>query len=381
MSGPLTGLKIIEFAGLGPAPFAAMMLADMGADVLRIDRLNQRSVIHPQNPATDILNRNRRSIKLDLKHPQAIEIALQLVEQADILLEGFRPGVMERLGLGPEICQARNGRLIYGRMTGWGQEGELAHKAGHDINYIAMTGVLDAIGSADGGPMLPLNLIGDFGGGGMLLAFGVLCALHERQSSGKGQVVDAAIVDGTSLLMSMIYGFRADGTWNSERGTNLLDGGAPFYQVYECRDGQYISIGSLEPKFYAALLKVLGLSEEALPAQMDRSGWPRLKRRFAEIFKTKSRAEWSEIMAAEDLCFAPVLTMDEATDDPHLNSRHSFTVVGGVSQPSPAPRFSRTAPDTPRPAGALGEHTAHLLAELGYSAEAVRLLRQQQVVA
>lgn len=381
MSGPLTGLKIIEFAGLGPAPFAAMMLADMGADVLRIDRLNQRSVIHPQNPATDILNRNRRSIKLDLKHPQAVEIALQLVEQADILLEGFRPGVMERLGLGPEICQARNGRLIYGRMTGWGQEGELAHKAGHDINYIALTGVLDAIGSADGGPMLPLNLIGDFGGGGMLLAFGVLCALHERQSSGKGQVVDAAIVDGTSLLMSMIYGFRADGTWNSERGTNLLDGGAPFYQVYECRDGQYISIGSLEPKFYAALLKVLGLSEEALPAQMDRSGWPRLKRRFAEIFKTKSRAEWSEIMAAEDLCFAPVLTMDEATDDSHLNSRHSFTVVGGVSQPNPAPRFSRTTPDTPRPAGALGEHTTHLLAELGYSAEAVRLLRQQQVVA
>lgn len=381
MSGPLTGLKIIEFAGLGPAPFAAMMLADMGADVLRIDRLNQLSVIHPQNPATDILNRNRRSIKLDLKHPQAVEIALQLIERADILLEGFRPGVMERLGVGPEICQARNDGLIYGRMTGWGQTGDLADKAGHDINYIAMTGVLDGIGSAEAGPVLPLNLIGDFGGGGMLLAFGVLCALHERQSSGKGQVVDAAIVDGSSLLMSMIYGFRADGAWNLERGTNLLDGGAPFYQVYECRDGQHISIGALEPKFYAALLKILGLSEEALPAQMDRSGWPRLKRRFAEIFKTKSRAEWADLMAAEDVCFAPVLTMDEAAHHPHLNARNTFTQVGGIPQPSPAPRFSRTVPDAPRPAGALGEHTAQILAELGYSAEEVRLLRQQQVVA
>lgn len=381
MAGPLDGIQVVEFAGLGPCPFAAMMLADMGADVLRIDRTEQVPFILPHGVPTDILSRSRSSIRVDLKHPKGVEVALQLVERADVLLEGFRPGVMERLGLGPKVCLSRNSRLIYGRMTGWGQEGPLAHKAGHDINYVAVTGVLDAIGLAGQAPVPPLNLVGDFGGGGMLLAFGVLCALYERESSGKGQVVDAAIVDGSSLLMSTIFGLRAEGMWKAERGVNLLDGGAPFYQVYECSDGKYISVGSLEQKFYASLIKVLGLKEELLPEQMDCSGWPLLKERFAEIFKTKTRDEWCETMEEEDLCFAPVLSMDEAMEYSHLKSRGTFLDTGGVLQPNPAPRFSRTSPEDPRPPCSLGEHTEQVLVELGYSEEDIRALREEKAIA
>jgi alpha-methylacyl-CoA racemase len=288
---------------------------------------------------------------------------------------------MERLGVGPEVCLALNPGLVYGRVTGWGQGGPLAQTAGHDINYIALTGVLHAIGRAQQGPSPPLNLVGDFGGGGMLLAFGVLCALFERVSSGKGQVVDAAMVDGSALLMSMIYGLRASGAWKEQRGVNLYDGGAPFYDTYQCKDGEYISIGSLETKFYAELIEVLGLGDDDLPEQMDRTNWPVLKDRFTEIFKTKTRGEWREILEGSDVCFAPVLSMSEAPDHPHLKARGTFTEVAGVIQPRPAPLYSRTLAESPRPPCVPGEHSEEVLKELGFSDEEISRLREEKVVA
>ena len=381
LTGPLVGIRVIEFAGIGPCPFAAMLLSDMGANVVRVDRLEAVSSPDEGHILTDILRRGRRSLCVNLKHQEGVYVVLKLVERADVLLEGYRPGVMERLGVGPEVCLELNPQLIYGRITGWGKEGPLAHLAGHDINYIALNGVLHAIGRAHQGPVPPINLLGDFGGGGMLLAFGVVSALVERTSSGKGQVVDAAMIDGSALLMSMIYGLRANGTWEEKRGVNLLDSGAPFYDTYQCKDGNYISIGSLEPKFYAELIEILGLGDEDLPDRMDRKNWPVLKERFAEIFRTKTRAEWCKIMEGRDVCFAPVLSMSEAPDHPQLKARGTFTEVAGVIQPRPAPRYSRTSPVIPHPPCRPGEHTEEVLKELGFSEEEMWRLRENNTIA
>ena len=316
--GPLQGIRVIELQGIGPGPFCGMMLSDMGAEVIRIDRAGNVSGIDSDNPPIDVLARGRSSIGVDLKNPEGVEVVLRLIETADALIEGFRPGVMERLGLGPEECLARNPRLVFGRMTGWGQEGPYAMAAGHDINYIALAGALEPIGRHGEAPVPPLNLVGDFGGGGMLLAFGVVCAVVEAQRSGQGQVVDAAMVDGAASLMAMFHSMRALGVWNDERGTNLLDTGSHFYDVYECADGRYISIGSIEPQFYSELLRLTGLDqEEDFASQMVRTSWPDLKERISAVFMTKTRDEWCEIMDATDVCFAPVLTLAEAPDHPH----------------------------------------------------------------
>lgn len=386
--GPLSGLKVIEVAGIGPAPFAAMMLSDMGADVIRVDRAAQVSGGDPSTPPADIFNRGRRSIALDLKSPSGVGVLLDLVEQADALIEGFRPGVAERLGFGPDVCHERNPRLVFGRMTGWGQEGPYAPTAGHDINYIALAGVLEHLGRAGDKPTPPINLVGDFGGGGMLLAFGVVCALLEAQRSGSGQVVDAAMVDGSATLMTMMWAFKAMGLWNDERGTNLLDTGAHFYDTYECADGRYVSIGSIEPQFYAELLRITGLEEayaargEELPHQMDRARWPEMKERLAEIFLTRTRDEWCELMEGTDVCFAPVLSMDEAARHPHNVERGTFTEVAGITQPSPAPRFDRTPGSIQRPPAHAGQHTDEVLAEwLGADPEHIAKLRAEGSVA
>ena len=378
--GPLEGVKILEIAGIGPGPFAGMMLSDMGAEVVRIDRADRVRGGDPENPPKDILARGRRSVAVDLKNPQGVEVVLAMVERADVLIEGFRPGVMERLGLGPEICLARNPGIVFGRMTGWGQEGPLAHAAGHDINYIALTGALHAIGRRDQAPVPPLNLVGDFGGGGMLLAYGVVCALLEKARSGQGQVVDAAMVDGASALMGMIYAMKSMGVWRDERGTNMLDTGSHFYDVYETRDAKYVSIGSIEPQFYALLLQQLGLEGEKLPPQMDREQWAALKVRVAEIFKTRTRDEWSAIMEGTDVCYAPVLDLDEAPEHAHLKQRKTFVEAAGVIQPAPAPRFSRTAPELVRPPSFEGQHTDEVLADFGFDAERVAALRDAKAV-
>jgi alpha-methylacyl-CoA racemase len=357
-----------------------MMLSDMGAEVVRIDRADRVRGGDPENPPKDILARGRRSVAVDLKNPQGVEVVLAMVERADVLIEGFRPGVMERLGLGPEICLARNPGIVFGRMTGWGQEGPLAHAAGHDINYIALTGALHAIGRRDQAPVPPLNLVGDFGGGGMLLAYGVVCALLEKARSGQGQVVDAAMVDGASALMGMIYAMKSMGVWRDERGTNMLDTGAHFYDVYETRDAKYVSIGSIEPQFYALLLQQLGLEGEKLPPQMDREQWAALKVRVAEIFKTRTRDEWSAIMEGTDVCYAPVLDLDEAPEHTHLKQRKTFVEAAGVIQPAPAPRFSRTAPELVRPPSFEGQHTDEVLADFGFDAERVAALRDAKAV-
>ncbi len=378
--GPLQGVKVLEIASLGPGPFAAMMLSDMGAEVLRIDRIIRKGEVDHEKADKDILNRGRKSVSVDLKNPAGVEVVLRLAESSDALIEGFRPGVMERLGLGPEVCLERNPRLVYGRVTGWGQEGPLAHTAGHDINYIALAGVLDAIGRFDQPPVPPLNLLGDFGGGGMLLAFGVVCALVERATSGKGQVVDAAMVDGTAILMTMIHGLRVMGYWNLERGTNLLDTGAPFYETYECRDGKYISVGSIEPQFYDLLIKLTGLESEKLPDQMNRAAWPAIKDRFVKIFKSKTREEWCEVMEGTDVCFAPVLSMVEAPEHPHLKHRGTFIKVAGITQPAPAPRFSRSAPQVPHPPPQPGQHTDEALGEWGFTKEELAELREYKAV-
>ncbi len=378
--GPLQGLKVIEIAGIGPGPFAAMVLADMGADVLRVDRLPEARAHDDLPRVGDVLSRGRPSVGIDLKSPKGVETVLRLVESADALIEGFRPGVMERLGLGPDICLARQPRLVYGRVTGWGQDGPLAHAAGHDINYIALAGVLHPIGRSGETPVPPLNLLGDFGGGGMLLAFGILCALVERGRSGRGQVVDAAMVDGAALLSAMLHGMRAVGSWTDERGANLLDTGAPFYEVYGTKDGKYISIGSLEPQFYLQLLERTGLAGESLPNRMDRDQWPALKERLRAVFKTKSREEWCAIMEGSDVCFAPVLTPGEAPEHPHLKQRGTFIDVAGVTQPAPAPRLSRTPPAVPRPPGRPGQNSEAALASWGFSAAEITALRESKVI-
>ncbi len=379
--GPLAGIKVIEIAGIGPGPFCAMMLADMGAEVLRIDRADRVREHNPERPPADVLNRGRRSLAVDLKKPQGVATILKLVEQADALIEGFRPGVTDRLGIGPDACLERNPRLVYGRMTGWGQDGPIAQAAGHDINYIALAGVLHSIGRKGGAPVPPLNLVGDFGGGGMLLAFGVVCALVERQQSGKGQVIDAAMVDGAALLAAAMHGMRHSGNFSDERGTNLLDTGSHFYDVYETADGEYVSIGSIEPQFYAELLERSGLKGEPLPAQMDRAQWPELKERVAAVFKTKTRDEWNRLMEGSDVCYAPVLSIGEAYEHPHNKARGTFVEVAGVKQPGPAPRFSRTQAEISRPPSYAGQHTNEALAHWGFSEGEIQKLREAGAVA
>jgi alpha-methylacyl-CoA racemase len=379
--GPLNGLKIIEIAGIGPCPFAAMMLADMGAEVLRIDRPPLSEASQPILPSMDALRRGRRSIIVDLKNPDGVKLVLRLAEDADAFIEGFRPGVMERLGLGPDACLQRNPRLVYGRATGWGQEGPLAAAAGHDINYIALAGTLHAIGRAGSAPLPPINLIGDFGGGGMLLAFGVLCALLERKSSGRGQVIDAAMVDGAALLTTAIHGLRSMGLWSDERGTNLLDSGAHFYDAYECSDGEYIAIGAIEPKFYTKLLELLGLDATELPGQMDHDQWPSMKTRIAQVIKTKTRAEWSQIMEGSEACFAPVLSMAEAPQHHHNKHRQTFVEIEGAIQPAPAPRFSRTPGAIASPPPDPGQHTDEALATWGISDKEIASLHARGAIA
>ena len=355
--GPLTDLKVIEFAGIGPGPMCAMLLADLGATVLRIDRTTPSDLGVQRDARFNLLLRSRKAIPLDLKRPDATAFALRLIERADALIEGFRPGVMERLGLGPDVCLARNPRLIYGRVTGWGQDGPLAQAAGHDINYIALTGALHAIGRAGGPPAVPLNLIGDFGGGALYLAFGIMCGCYEARRSGKGQVVDAAMIDGIASLMTSIHGLLAEGRWRHERGSNITDSGAPFYDVHICGDGQYISLGPIEAKFYAELLRRLEIDPATMPPQLDRARWPESRARIATVLLTRSRAEWCARLEGTDVCFAPVLTMDEAVQHPHHVARGTYVTVGGVVQPGPAPRFSRTVPDlptAPSPASAAG---------------------------
>lgn len=363
--GPLEGVRILEVGGIGPVPFCGQMLSDMGADILRIERPGlPRGMVEP---AYDVWHRGRRSVAVNLKKPEGVETILKLVEKADALLEGFRPGVMEKLGLGPDDCLGRNPKLVYGRMTGWGQEGPLSQAAGHDINYIALSGALHAIGRQGENPPPPLNIIGDLGGGGMFLAFGVVCGILEAQKSGKGQVVDTAMVDGAATLAGFFFGAWAAGFWSDERGTNLLDGGAHFYDTYETKDGKWISVGSIEPQFYSLLLELSGANDPDFDIQMDRSKWPELKVKMANIFKMKTRDEWCEIMDGTDVCFGPVLSFGEAINHPHNAERKTFVEVEGVMQPAPAPRFSRTKPEVRGPAPEVGEHTESGLLDWGLS--------------
>ncbi len=375
--GPLTGIRLIELAGIGPGPFCGMMLSDMGAEVIRVDRLSPGA-----KPRVDVLARNRRSIAIDLKHPEGAEVVLKLCETADGLFEGFRPGVTERLGLGPKDCMARNAKLVYGRMTGWGQEGPLAQAAGHDINYIALAGALHAIGRPGEKPVPPLNLIGDFGGGGMLLAFGMVCALLEAQRSGQGQMIDAAMVDGSAALMAPFFGQAATGRFTDQRGTNMLDGGAHFYDTYETQDGKYVSVGSIEPQFYALLVAKAGLDPEhfVAKAQHDRERWPSDKDDLTRVFKSKTQAEWCAIMEGTDVCFAPVLSVFDAPAHPHNQQRNAFVDVEGVTQPAPAPRFSRTPPEVRNGARRPGEDSEAVLLDCGFSPEAIETLRAKGVI-
>jgi alpha-methylacyl-CoA racemase len=368
--GPLEGVKVIELTGIGPGPFAGTLLSDMGAEVVRIERAELVDRSHrPSGFVVD--GRGRRAVGVDLKHPDGVECVLRLVEQADALIEGFRPGVTERLGVGPDVCLARNPRLVYGRMTGWGQDGPLAHAAGHDLNYIALAGALAHFGREDQPPTPPINLVGDYGGGGMFLAFGVVCGILQARTSGQGQVVDAAMVDGAAYLMGAIWGMRGMGVFDERRGVNLLDTGAPFYDVYETADGEWVSIGSIEPQFYAELLARTGLADEDFGPQMDRSGWPRLRARLTEVFKTKTRAEWTELLEGTDVCFAPVLPMSEALAHPHVVARKIVVQHDGMDQPAPAPRFSRTAPTIQGPAPAPGHDTDAVLADWGFTADEI----------
>ena len=380
MSGPLSGTTIIELAGIGPGPFAGMLLSDMGATVIRVERSQAVRGGDPAKPPKDISNRGRLSIGVDLKHPEGVEVVMRLIEKADALFEGFRPGVTERLGLGPDECLARNPKLVYGRMTGWGQSGPYAQAAGHDINYIALAGALEPIGRAGQAPVPPLNLVGDFGGGGMFLAFGLVCGILEAHRSGRGQVVDAAMVDGAATLMTMFHAMTAMGGWRPERGTNLLDTGAHFYDVYECADGTYISLGSIEPQFYAELRRLAGLEGAEWDPQMDRAQWPALKAKLQVLFRTKTRHEWCALMEHSDVCFAPVLSIADAPKHPHNVARSTFVEVAGVTQPAPAPRFSRTVPVISSPPSHPGQNTADVLALAGYDAAAVEHLRSTGAV-
>jgi len=369
--GPLAGLRVLEFEAIGPGPFAAMMLADMGADVLLVDRPGGNDLGLGHQRRHEVMLRGRRSVTLDLKSADGAAAALRLAERADAIVEGFRPGVMERLGLGPEVLLARNAKLVYGRMTGWGQAGPLAARAGHDINYIALAGALHAIGRAGEAPVPPLNLVGDFGGGGMLLAFGIACGVIEARQSGRGQVVDAAMVDGAALLATMFSGMLAAGSWSEARGANLLDGGAPWYDTYATRDGKHVSIGAIEPKFYAELLQRLGLDAASLPRQHDRAGWPLLRERFAAAFSQRSRDEWCAVFEGSDACFAPVLSFSESRRHPHVAARHGTVELAGIEQPAPAPRFDRTPGAARRPPPERGEGGAEALADWGFDANAI----------
>ncbi|MYB38287.1 MAG: CoA transferase [Gammaproteobacteria bacterium] len=371
--GPLQGFRVIELAGIGPGPFCGMMLSDMGAEVIRVDRVgggNRRS--------NDVLARNRRSIAIDLKQPEGVEVVLRLVESADALYEGFRPGVTERLGLSPDECMARNERPVYGRMTGWGQEGPPAHAAGHDINYLGLAGALHAIGEPGGKPVPPLNLIGDFGGGGMLLAYGLVCGMLEASRSGKGQVVDAAMVDGAASLMAMFFsmgrGFR------DERGSNMLDGGAHFYNTYETSDGKYVCVGSIEPQFYQLLVEKSGVDPNRFGTQMANDQWADFREELSEIFRSRTRDEWCEIMEGSDVCFAPVLSVFEAPDHPHNQHRKTFVEVDGVTQPAPSPRFSRTEAAISHAARSPGEDSRAVLAGAGFADDEVSSLIEAGVV-
>ncbi len=383
-SGPLSGIKIIELAGIGPAPFTCMMLADAGAKVLRLERAAPGAVERADEaraagspPHWDLLNRSRPSVGIDLKNPDAIELVLGLVEQADGFVEGFRPGVAERLGVGPEACFARNKKLVYGRMTGWGQDGPMADMAGHDIDYIAIGGALWSMGRANEAPVPPLNLVGDFGGGGMLLAFGMVAALLEASRTGEGQVVDAAMVEGAATLMTMIHAFRVGGIWNESRAANMLDTGAPFYEVYETADGKWMAVGGIEAQFYAELLEGLGLTDDpTMPVQNSRDEWPAMKERFAAIFKTKTRDEWTAVFDGTDACVVPVLSAWEAHLHPHNVARSTFIEVGGVVQPAPSPRFSRTPSGVSKPPSLPGGDTVSGLLEWGVSEDTVAKLRE-----
>jgi len=385
--GPLAGIKIVELAGIGPGPFCAMLLADMGAEVVRVDRA--ANVGHDDSrvggPAGEeyrfnLLARGRRNIAVDLKNRDGVDATLRLIDRADALIEGFRPGVMERLGLGPDICLTRNPKLVYGRMTGWGQDGPIAHIAGHDINYIALSGVLATIGETGGPPVPPLNLVGDFGGGALYLAMGVLAGILSAKATGKGQVIDCSMVEGSASLMTMMYAALASGSWIEKRGHNRTDGGSHFYQVYETKDGEYIAVGSIEPQFYKLLLTHTGLEGADLPAQMDRPTWPDMKKRFAAVFKEKTRDEWVAIMQQTDICFAPVLSMSEAIRHEHNRSRDSFPVIDGIAQPAPAPRFLGTPTHVERPPAKVGENTDEILGDWGFSVAEIAALHRSGAV-
>jgi alpha-methylacyl-CoA racemase len=371
-AGPLAGLRVIEFAGIGPAPMACMLLSDLGADVVRIDRLGASGLGLALSGADDIHSRGRRAIALDLKKPAGRDAALALLHGADVLVEGFRPGVMESLGLGPEVCEALEPQLVYARMTGFGQQGPLAEQAGHDLNYIALSGALAAIGPAGGAPLPPLNLVGDYGGGALYLAFGVMAALWERSRSGRGQVVDVAMVDGAASLASIFWGLRSAGLWSRERGDNLLDGGAPFYACYECADGGWVSLAALEPKFFALAADVLDLDRRFVHGQYNRRLWPEMRSAIATAFRRQPRAHWAERVAGSDACIAPVLDFDEAPQHPHAQARGAFVEVQGRTQPAPAPRFARTPAGPLRPPPAAGEHSDALATAAGLDAAALR---------
>ena len=367
--GPLSGLKIVEFAGIGPGPFCGMLLSDLGADVVRIDRKGPG-----RGSRFDVTGRGRRSIALDLKNPEAVETCLKLMETADVVFEGFRPGVMERLGLGPEVALKRNPKLVFGRMTGWGQTGPFANAAGHDMNYIAISGALHAIGTEDK-PIPPLNLVGDFGGGALYLAFGLLAGVIHARATGQGQVIDCAMSDGAASLMAMFYGMKASGMWKDERRANMLDGGAHFYDTYQCSDGGWISIGSIEPQFYALLLEKTGITDPAFKDQMSREAWPELRAKLEAVIRTRSRDEWCEIMAGTDVCFAPVLTLEEAPAHVHNAARQTFVTVEGVVQPAPAPRFSATPGAIQGPPPAIGGHNDAALTDWGFSIAEIERLK------
>ena len=375
--GPLEGVKIIEVGGIGPGPFCGMMLSDMGAEIVRVERKGGLAL---SDPKYDLLTRNRKSISINLRTPEGVLTLLRMLEQVDALQEGFRPGVMEKLGLGPDVCLERNPRLVYGRMTGWGQKGPLARAAGHDINYIALSGVLHTIGRKGQKPVPPLNLVGDFGGGGMLLAFGLVCALYEARNSGRGQVVDAAMTDGSAALMAMIYGLKAAGLWTNKPGTNLLDTGAHFYDTYETADNKFIAIGAIEPQFYKLLLKLTEIDDPDFQNQLDFSQWPQLKEKLSLVFKTKTREAWCEIMEGSDVCFAPVLSMSEAPEHPHNKLRKTFIENDGVLQPAPAPRFSRTEPVIKRPPPIPGQDTENVLEDFGFTTQEIEALKASETI-
>ncbi len=379
VGGPLAGVRVVELVGLGPGPFCGMLLADLGAEVLRVDRVDAAQAIDPSRPATNAMHRSKRAVALDLKSPDGVATFLRLTDQADVAFEVFRPGVAERLGIGPDVCRDRNPRLVYGRLTGWGQSGPLADEAGHDIDYLGVAGALEPLGRAGQPPTPPINVLGDFAGGGMLLAYGIVAALYERDRSGHGQVIDAAMIDGAAIMLTPFYAARASGAWG-ERGTNLLDTGAPFYDVYETADGRWLALGAIEAPFYAALLDGLGLAGEELPDQMDTAGWPTLRSRFGDTIRARTRDEWVQVFAGRDACVAPVLTPVEAPGHPHHQARGGFLAPGGVPQPAPAPRFSRSVLDVPRPPEHPGADSRDALRAWGFDPSEVAALQGDGVL-